>query len=160
MKEMPPVGEWIRSPFDPEARYGRKRDIHRVGYKVYLTETCDEEKPHLITQVETRPAIEHDNEATMEIQEVLVKNQLAPSQHLVDAGYVSAKLILDSQEQHSIDLIGPVHVDPSWQSHTPGAFDAASFKWIGRRNQPPVRKDGRVIAGIRKKTVRGSQSFE
>ncbi len=128
MKEMPPVGEWIRSPFDPEARYGRKRDIHWVGYKVHLTETCDEEKPHLITQVETRPAIEQDNQATAEIQEELAKNQLAPSQHLVDAGYVSAKLILDSQEKHQIDLIGPVHVDPSWQSRTPGAFDASQFQ--------------------------------
>jgi transposase len=128
MKEMPPVREWIRSPFDPEARYGRKRDIHWVGYKVHLTETCDEEKPHLITQVETRPAIEQDNEATAEIQEELVKNQLAPHQHLVDAGYVSAKLILDSQEKHAIDLIGPVHVDPSWQARTPGALEASQFQ--------------------------------
>ena len=128
IKEMPPVGEWIRSPFDPDARYGRKRDIHWVGYKVHLTETCDEEKPHLITQVETRPAIEPDNEATAEIQEELVKKQLAPSQHLVDAGYVSAKLILDSLKKHAIDLIGPVHVDPSWQSRTPGAFDASQFQ--------------------------------
>jgi transposase len=125
---MPPVGEWIRSPFDPEARYGRKRDIHWVGYKVHLTETCDSEKPHFITQVETRPAIEQDNEATAEIQEELVINQLAPSQHLVDAGYVSAKLILDSQEKYGIDLIGPVHVDPSWQSRTPGALDASQFQ--------------------------------
>jgi transposase len=128
MKEMPPVGEWIRSPFDPEARYGRKRDIHWVGYKAHLTETCDSEKPHFITQVETRPAIEQDNEATAEIQEELVINQLAPSQHLVDAGYVSAKLILDSQEKYGIDLIGPVHVDPSWQSRTPGALDASQFQ--------------------------------
>lgn len=57
-----------------------------------------------------------------------MKNQLAPSQHLVDAGYVSAKLILDSQKKHAIDLIGPVHVDPSWQSRTPGAFDASQFQ--------------------------------
>lgn len=128
MMEMPPVGEWIRSPFDPEARYGRKRDIHWIGYKVHLTETCDEEKPHFITQVETRSAIEQDNEATAEIQEELAKNQMAPSQHLVDAGYVSAKLILDSQDKHQIDLIGPVHVDPSWQSRTPSAFDASQFQ--------------------------------
>ena len=52
---------------------------------------------------------------------------LAPSQHLVDAGYVSAKLILNSQE-HNIELIGPVHVDPSWQAHTPGAFDTSRFQ--------------------------------
>lgn len=127
IKEMPPVREWIRSPFDPEARYGRKRDIHWVGYKVHLTETCDENQPHLITQVETRPAIEQDNEATAQIQEHLVERELTPSQHLVDAGYVSAKLILNSQKRN-IDLIGPVHVDPSWQAHTPGAFDASCFQ--------------------------------
>jgi transposase len=128
MKEMPPVREWIRSPFDPEARYGRKRDIHWMGYKVHFTETCEDDLPHTITQVETRPAIEQDNEATAEIQADLVKSQLTPNQHLVDAGYMSAKLILDSQEKRGIELIGPVHVDPSWQSRTPGAFDTSQFQ--------------------------------
>lgn len=128
LKEMPPVGEWIRSPFDPEARYGKKRSRHWIGYKVHLTETCDEDRPHLITQVETRPAIEQDNEVTGDIQEQLVKSELCPQQHLVDAGYVSAKLILESQEKHGIDLVGPVHVDPSWQAHTPYAFDATQFQ--------------------------------
>ena len=56
-KEMLPVGEWIRSPYDQEARYGKKRDFDWVGYKVHLTETCDVELPHFITQVETVPAI-------------------------------------------------------------------------------------------------------
>jgi transposase len=128
LKEMPPVREWIRSPFDPEARYGKKRHRHWIGYKVHLTETCDEGQPHLITQIETRPAIEQDNEATADIQNQLVKGELCPQQHLVDAGYVSAKLILESQEIHGIDLVGPVHVDPSWQAHTPGAFDATQFQ--------------------------------
>lgn len=128
LKEMPSVGEWVRSPFDPEARFGKKRSRHWVGYKVHLTETCDEDRPHLITQVETRPAIEADNEVTAEIQNQLVKSDLCPQQHLVDAGYVSAKLILESQEKHGIDLIGPVHVDPSWQAHTSEAFDASQFQ--------------------------------
>ena len=128
LKEMPPVREWIRSPFDPEARYGKKRNRHWIGYKVHLTETCDADRPHVITQVETRPAIEQDNQATADIQDQLVKCELCPQQHIADAGYVSAKLILDSQEKHGIDLIGPVHVDPSWQAHTPGAFDATQFQ--------------------------------
>ncbi len=128
LEEMPPVREWIRSPFDLEARYGKKREIHWVGYKVHLTETCDEEAPHLITQVETRPAFEQDNEATSDIQDNLAENDLCPQSHLVDAGYMSAKLILESQEKHQIDLIGPVHVDPSWQAHTPNAFDASHFQ--------------------------------
>jgi transposase len=86
LKEMLPVREWVRSPFDPEARFGRKRELQWVGYKVHLTETCDEDQPHLITQVETRPAIEQDNEATAAIQQHLVENALSPQQHLVDAG--------------------------------------------------------------------------
>jgi transposase len=36
-KDMPPVGEWIRSPYDLEVRYGKKRDCDWVGYKVHQT---------------------------------------------------------------------------------------------------------------------------
>lgn len=62
-KEMPPVGEWIRSPYDPEVRYGKKRSFEWMGYKVHLSECCDDDLPHLITQVETVPAIEQDHHA-------------------------------------------------------------------------------------------------
>jgi transposase len=50
-----------------------------------------------------------------------------PTQHLVDAGYISAKRILHSRDVHAIDLIGPVHNDPSWQARTPDALDVAQF---------------------------------
>ena len=52
---------------------------------------------------------------------------LLPAEQLVDAGYVSAKRILHSREAHAIDLIGPVHIDPSWQARTPGALDLSHF---------------------------------
>ena len=84
--------------------------------------------PHLITQVETVPAIEQDQHARDIIQADLAKKDLLPSQHLVDAGYMSAKRILHSREAHGIDLIGPVHVDPSWQAHTSGAFAISRFQ--------------------------------
>lgn len=126
-QEMPPVGQWIRSPYDDEVRYGKKRDFSWVGYKVHLTETCDERLPHFITQVETVPAIEQDHHALEAIQTGLAINDLLPAQHLVDAGYISAKRILHSQVVHDVDLVGPVHVDPSWQAHTPGAFDLSVF---------------------------------
>ncbi len=126
-KDMPPVGEWIRSPYDSEVRYGKKRDFDWVGYKVHLTECCDDDPPHLITQVETVPAIEQDHHALEAIQADLAEKSLLPSQHLVDAGYVSAKRILHSRDIHAIDLIGPVHNDPSWQARTPGALDVSQF---------------------------------
>jgi transposase len=125
---MPPVSQWYRSPYDAEVRYGRKRDFDWIGYKVHLTECCDEDRPHLITQVETAPATQQDHHALKAIQAEVADKDLAPQQHLVDAGYVSAKRILESRDQHNIELMGPVHVDPSWQAHTPSAFDVAQFQ--------------------------------
>ncbi len=37
-------------------QYGRKRQLQRTGYKIYLTETCDDDLPRLITNVETSSA--------------------------------------------------------------------------------------------------------
>ena len=48
---LPPAALAISSPHDAEARYTNKRDTTWVGYKVHLTETCDEDSPHLITSV-------------------------------------------------------------------------------------------------------------
>jgi transposase len=108
-KEMLPVGEWIRSPYDPEVRYGKKRSFEWVGYKVHLSECCDDDLPHLITQVETVSAIEQDHHALVPIQADLAAKGFLPAQQLVDAGYISAKRILHSRETHGIDLMGPVH---------------------------------------------------
>jgi transposase len=127
-KQMPPVSEWYRSPYDQDVRYGRKRNRDWIGYKVHLTECCDDDLPHLITQVETTPATQQDHHALQTIQAALADKDLAPQQHLVDAGYISAKRILESRDQYAIDLVGPVHVDPSWQSRTPDAFDVSQFR--------------------------------
>jgi transposase len=124
---MLPVSAWYRSPYDAEVRYGCKRDCDWIGYKVHLTECCDDDLPHLITQVETAPATQQDHHALQAIQAELADKRLLPQQHLVDAGYMSAKRILDSRDTYGIDLIGPVHVDPSWQAHTPAAFAVSQF---------------------------------
>jgi transposase len=126
-QERPPVGEWLRSPYDRDVRYGRKRSLEWVGYKVHVTEGCDDEWPHLITDVHTAPAIEQDHHALDTIQDHLAQADVLPAEQFVDAGYVSAKRILHSREAHAIDLIGPVHTDPSWQARTPGALDVSQF---------------------------------
>jgi transposase len=109
---MPPSGQWIRSPYDLEVRYGRKRGWDRMGYKVHLSESCDLDSPHCITQVETVPAIEQDHHALITIQTQLAAKDLLPTQQLVDAGYVSAKRILHNRDQHQIELIGQVTMIP------------------------------------------------
>jgi transposase len=117
----------VRSPYDRGVRYGRKRSVEWVGYKVHVTEGCDDEWPHLITDVHTAPAIEQDHLALDTIQDQLARSALLPAVQLVDAGYMSAKRILHSRDAHAIDLMGPVHSDPSWQARTPGALDVAQF---------------------------------
>jgi transposase len=126
-QERPPVGEWLRSPYDRDVRYGRKRNLEWVGYKVHVTEGCDDDRPHLITDVHTAPAIEQDHHALDTIQDHLATADLLPAEQMVDAGYISAKRILHSRQTHGIDLIGPVHSDPSWQARTPGALDLSHF---------------------------------
>ena len=53
---MPPAARLIQSPFDLDARYSYKREREWMGYKVHLTETCDEHTPNLITHVLTTNA--------------------------------------------------------------------------------------------------------
>ena len=143
---MPPGGQWIRSPYDPEARYGCKRGWDWVGYKLHVTEVCDSDQAHLITQVVTVPAIQQDHHALAGIQAQLAAKDLTPQQQLVDAGYMSAKRIIDSQELHDTDLVGPVHSDPSWQARTPEAYDASVFDihWEDRFAICPQGKRSRL----------------
>jgi len=48
--------DWLRMLAPPKwyERYA-KRDVNWVGYKVHLTETCDEQKPYLTVNVQTTP---------------------------------------------------------------------------------------------------------
>ena len=50
---IPPAGTFISSPYDTEARYAKKHTTSWVGYKVHVTETCEDDAPHVITHVET-----------------------------------------------------------------------------------------------------------
>ena len=52
VKAMPSSVELIASPYDPQARYSTKRGEGWVGYKVHLTETCDETMPHFIVNMD------------------------------------------------------------------------------------------------------------
>ena len=153
--ERPPVGEWLRSPYDRDVRYGRKRNLEWVGYKVHVTEGCDDDRPHLITDVHTAPAIEQDHHALVAIQGHLARADLLPAEQLVDAGYVSAKRILHSREAHAIDLIGPVHIDPSWQARTPGALDLAQFPVDWKHERVTCPQGQQSVGWYRAKDAKG-----
>lgn len=105
-KELAPAGERFDSPYDTEARYGNKRATTWRGYKVHYTETCDEERPFLICNVETTAAIIPDIVMGEKIHESLEKKRLLPNSHLVDSGYVEIKWIIQSARQKKIQIIG------------------------------------------------------
>ncbi len=154
-QERPPVGEWLRSPYDRDVRYGRKRAREWIGYKAHLTEGCEDDLPHLITQVTTAPATQQDHHALDAIQADLAARDLLPAQQLVDAGYMSAKRILHSRDTYAIDLIGPVHIDPSWQARTPGALDISQFAIDWLREQVTCPQGQRSVSWHRSKDAKG-----
>ena len=45
----------IASPSDPEARWSKKRATEGTGYKVHLSQTCEQDLPHLFVAVHTTP---------------------------------------------------------------------------------------------------------
>jgi transposase len=128
VKQMASPSELVTSPYDPEARYSTKRDIEWIGYKVHFTETCDQETPHLIVNVETTPATTPDDIMVPVVHESLHKRDLLPSEHIVDKGYTSANVMVDSQKKHGITIVGPVAADPSWQARTEGGLDKSQFQ--------------------------------
>lgn len=126
-KDLPSSSLFICTPYDPDARYGHKRATTWTGYKVHLTESCEEDLPHLITDVQTTPATRTDFEMLTPIQSALSERELLPKEQLVDAGYVTAEHLVTSQTQHQIDLYGPVATNPSWQAHAATGYAAADF---------------------------------
>ena len=106
--ELPSVGERLQSPYDPEMHYGTKRQMEWSGYKVHVTETCDEDAAHLVTHVKACPAIKQDMTSTAGIDECLAAKGLLPAEHFVDSTYVDAGLLVSSQCHHGASLKGPV----------------------------------------------------
>lgn len=125
--QLPKGAAIIESPYDTEARHSKKRGLSWTGYKVHLTETCDEALPHLITNVQTTVATEQDVACTAGIEASLAKRNLLPSRHLVDAGYIDAELLVASRQKYEIELFGPPRSNSSWQARERG-YDATRFQ--------------------------------
>ncbi|MFN8375255.1 MAG: hypothetical protein U0694_20560 [Anaerolineae bacterium] len=64
-----------------------------MGYKVHFSESCDDDKPHLITQVLTTNATQQDFDTLNTIHERLQARDLLPKDHLVDMGYLRAAAV-------------------------------------------------------------------
>lgn len=139
---LPPGSRYLNSPYDPEARYSKKRNTTWLGYKVHLTESCDDQLPHLITNIHTTAATLGDNDAVPAIHQALAGTGLLPDIHLVDTGYVEAKRILESRNEYGVDLFGPIPGNHRWQFQQGDGFDLSRFQvdWHTQRVSCPHGK--------------------
>ncbi len=125
--ELPPVGERLQSPYDPEVHYSTKRQLEWSGYKVHVTEVCDADAAHLITHILTCPAMQPDMASTAAIHRHLADKGLLPAEHFVDAGYVDADLLVASQRDHAVSLEGPVRAMPTRSTEAEQAYEQRHF---------------------------------
>jgi transposase len=125
--ELPPVGERLQSPYDPEMHYSTKRQMEWSGYKVHVTETCDNDAAHLVTHVMTCPAMQPDMASTADIHERLAGKGLLPAEHFVDSAYVDAALLVGSRRDHDVSLEGPVRGMAKRRTEAEQAYEQHHF---------------------------------
>jgi transposase len=139
---LPPGRSRLTSPYDPDARWGGKRDLAWNGYKLHVSETCDADAadtpvnladyvpdapPNLIVNVATTDASVPDVAMTEPIHQGLHRRGLLPAEHYVDSGYPSADLLVSSKAQYGIALITPMLADTSPQARAGQGFDRTAF---------------------------------
>jgi transposase len=157
-QELPPAAEAVESPYDPEARYRHKCDTEWTGYMVHVSETCEPTAPHLLTHVHTTTAAVYEAQCTAPIHQALSAKDLAPREHFVDGAYISADVLVASQEEHGITLRGPTRPIQGWQAHTDGAYDLSQFTvdWEQQQARCP---QGKVSTVWREYVDRAGQPY-
>ena len=138
MDEKPATAHLIQSPYDVEARYSSKRDTVWNGYKVHLTESCDDGYPDLIVHVATTSATTQDFRMGASIQDAVAAHGLTPAIHLMDGGYVDSHLLVHAQ-QYDTMVIGPTFGSYSRQRREDHGFALAAFAihWEAQTVQCP-----------------------
>jgi transposase len=124
---IPPASVLISSPYDPDAHMSIKRSTVWTGYKVHITETCEEQAPQLLIHVETTAATTQDIEETEPIHQALAQKHLLPSVHALDAGYVDGPHLVESSNRYGIEILGPVALDRTWQGRAGQGFSMSDF---------------------------------
>lgn len=142
--DLPPSRVLIASPYDLEARYAKKRGSAWVGYKIHVSESCDDpaesQRPHLITEVVTTDATINDAMVVDEVHDRLASKRLLPAEHLLDAGYTSAELLVTAPVALGVSIVGPVRSNNTRQSVEKSGFGKTAFAidWQARQAVCPA----------------------
>lgn len=126
-KDTPKGAKIIQSPFDLETRFSQHTGGKKwLGYKTHFTETCAENAPRIITDVQTGKATDNDSQFTPRIQKALMDKGLKPDEHYLDAGYSSLPNLVLSQE-NEIELMTPLRAKSGWQAQQEDGLDRSTF---------------------------------
>jgi transposase len=96
-----------------------------------------------MTDVETTSAPVSDDAMTATIHTELERKELLPGEHIVDTGYVDAKLLVESQRDYQIDLVGPTRKNYRWQANQKTGYDADHF-FIDWEKQQAMCPEGHI----------------
>jgi transposase len=177
---LPPGHTRIASPYDTDARWGTKRGASWLGYKLHITETCDDPPacdcggaaggpkhgrgcaqltaPNLITQVATTDATVTDNQLTSAIDDDLAAKNLPPGQHYLDSGYLSAALVVSEYARYGIALTGPLLADTSPQARAGNGYARADFT-VDYETKTATCPQGKTSASWSPATQRGTATI-
>jgi IS5 family transposase len=161
---LPPGRSRLISPYDTDARRGGKRDTFWTGYKLHISEACADEGdrepdqpgplPNIITNVATTDAAVPDAAMTTPIHERLAGRGLLPALHLVDSGYPSGDLLVESADRYGVTLVTPMLADVSAQARAGAGFQAAAFN-VDFDKQQVTCPQGKTSAAWSPTTQRG-----
>uniref|UniRef100_UPI00313E1569 transposase n=1 Tax=Methylobacterium fujisawaense TaxID=107400 RepID=UPI00313E1569 len=149
-------GDRVESPYDIDTQFRAKSGTDWTGYMVHLTETCDHGMPRLVVHTEITSANVHEAVRAGAIRDVLSEAVLVPSEHLVDAAYVSAEHLVAANLRHGIALIGPTPSNHSWQRRNAEAIQVVNFSvdWERRRVRCPEGHES-TNWGVNRDTANG-----
>jgi transposase len=116
---------------------------------VHLTETCEDDLPHLITNGETTIGPAADGAATPKRHAALQQRGLLPGTHIVDTGFLDAELFVDSRDDDGVDLLGPTRLDDQGKPAKGPALTPSISRLIGASNTQPARPASPALDGRR-----------
>jgi transposase len=147
--------ERVLSPYDPDARSSRKRETSWDGYKVHVTETCDQDptRPHLVVQVHTAQATEDDSQRLPIIQQQARQKGLVPKEHYVDQGYPSGAQVIEQRAQGT-EIMGPVPAAGGWQAAEHTGYAATDFQIDWEHQQATCPQGQKSVAWVQSRDKR------
>jgi transposase len=145
---VPPAHVKLSSPYDTGASWGAKKDLLWLGYKLHVSETCDDPPacgcppdpaaarprrcghdtlPNLITHVATTDAAVADSAMTIPVTAALHGKGLGPARHYLDSGYAAPEHVLAAARDYGTALVTPLLADPSRQARENSGYDRSAF---------------------------------